>query len=331
MEEFKRLLGTPRNYQRVPRKSLRPDFYSFYSKSRVALVHTNDRSEGIKEAFRLMGGISPLIKGVKGDILIKPNCNHDIPFPRNTHPETVRFIAEELIVGGFDPKNIVIGDMSGIYRGLPSRTTMKNLGLIELAEELNTQISFFEEEEWVLVDDTGRGAWPNGIKIPRKVYEAERIIMTPILRPHTSAAFSMTMKLPVGIMDLDDRQFLHNGERFYEKLIGFNSAFSIDLSVIDGLKCYIDRGPNFNKMVEPGVIIVGSNRVATDIVAVGVMKYFKAYGLDSKPILEHKQIFLAEKYGLKNKEQNIDLQINNMTDDKNFEKMTVLIEKELSS
>jgi hypothetical protein len=60
------------------------------------------------------------------------------------------------------------------------------------------------------------------------------------------------------------------------------------------------------------------------------MKYFKAYGLDSKPILEHKQISLAEKYGLKNKEQNIDLQIKNMTDDKNFEKMTVMIEKELS-
>jgi hypothetical protein len=141
----------------------------------------------------------------------------------------------------------------------------------------------------------------------------------------------MTMKLPVGIMDVDDRQCLHNGERFYEKLIGFNLAFSIDLSVIDGLQCYIDRGPNFSKMVEPGIIIVGSNRVATDIVAVGVMKYFNAYGLDSKPILEHKQIILADKYGLRSQEQNIDLQLKNMTDDKKFEKMVAIIKKEISS
>jgi uncharacterized protein (DUF362 family) len=165
--EFKRLFNIPRNYQRVQKKPIRPDLYSFDSKSSVALVRTNDRGEGIKEAFRLIGGVTPLTKEVKGEIIIKPNCNHDIPFPRNTHPETVRLIAESLITGGFDPKKIVIGDMSGIYRGLPTRATMRNLGLIELAEELNTQISFFEEEEWVLVEDTGRGAWPNGIKIPR--------------------------------------------------------------------------------------------------------------------------------------------------------------------
>ncbi|MDP6048275.1 MAG: hypothetical protein QGG23_02340 [Candidatus Bathyarchaeota archaeon] len=52
-----------------------------------------------------------------------------MPFPRNSDPETVSLIAESLIADGFDPGMIVIGEMSGKYRGLPTRVTMKNLGL----------------------------------------------------------------------------------------------------------------------------------------------------------------------------------------------------------
>jgi len=209
---------------------------------------------------------------------------------------------------------------------------MKNLGLVDVVEELGIQISYFEEEEWVTVDNTGDGAWPNGMNLPTRIYEAGRVIMTPILRPHTSATFSMSIKLAVGLMDARSREWLHDGTKFYEKLVGFNLAFSSDLTVVDGLKCFVDKGPNFTDMVEPGIIIIGSNRVAVDAVAVGILKHYRAYGLETKPILEHEQIRQASMLGLGTpKLKGIDLRTKNLEDDSNFEILCALIEKELES
>jgi len=85
-------------------------------------------------------------------------------------------------------------------------------------------------------------------------------------------------------------------------------------------------------MVEPGIIIIGSNRVAVDAVAVGVLKQFRAYGLETKSILEHEQISRASKLGLGTPElTSIDLRTKNLEDDSNFEILCVLIKKELGS
>ena len=156
--------------------------------------------------------------------------------------------------------------------------------------------------------------------------------MTPILRPHKSATFSMSMKLSVGMMDAKAREWLHNGERFCEKLIEFNLAFSTDLTVVDGLKCYVDEGPSFTEMVEPGITLIGSNRVATDAVAVAILKQFKAYGLETRPILKHEQIKLAERRNLGNpKLENLDLRTENLTEDSKFETLITLIKNELGN
>jgi len=48
-----------------------------------------------------------MIKGLKGNLLIKPNCNTDDPYPRDTHHDTIRIIAELLMEAGVsidDPK-----------------------------------------------------------------------------------------------------------------------------------------------------------------------------------------------------------------------------------
>jgi uncharacterized protein (DUF362 family) len=330
--EFQRLLKRKKNLERVPLKPLRRDLYLLKNKTPVALVRTDNRKIGIEAAFDLIGGSKPLIEGVNGEIIIKPNCNHDMPFPRNSHPDTVKNIAKNLISEGLNPRNIVIGDMSGMYRGLPTKFTMENLGMTKVADELGLEIACFEEEEWVLVEDTGNGAWPDGITIPRRVYDADRLIMTPILRPHTSVTFSMSIKLAVGLMDPKGREWLHNGEHIYEKLLGFNLAISSDLTLIDGLRCYVDKGPNFSKMVKPGVIIIGSNRVAVDTIAVGVLKYYQAHGMEKKPIKNHTQFRLAEKLNLGSPElKHIDLRTKNLTEDSKFDDILDKIKEDLTS
>lgn len=66
----------------------------------------------------MIGGVKPLCEGVEGEIVIKPNCNTDDPFPRDTHPETIKAIAESLIEVGFPAERIVVGDV-GEVQGPP--------------------------------------------------------------------------------------------------------------------------------------------------------------------------------------------------------------------
>jgi len=77
------------------------------------VVRTDNREHDIREAFRLMGGLEKLVRGTKGEIIIKPNCNTDDSFPGNSSHETIRSIAQGLIDVGVHPERICIGDTSG--------------------------------------------------------------------------------------------------------------------------------------------------------------------------------------------------------------------------
>lgn len=327
---YNHLIENPPIGPNVPMKPSRIDQFAIGGKSIVAIVRSNNRREGIKEALLMIGGIKTLCEEVEGKIVIKPNCNTDDPFPRCAHPDTVKFIAENLIQAGFPAKDIVVGDMSGGYRGLPTRHTMENMGFNDVADELGIQLVSFEEDEWVTVTPPNSKFWPNGIKIPKCIYDAERVISSPIMRPHRAATFSMSLKGNVGCIDATQRQWMHNGENFYEKMIEINLAAPTDLVVTDGMKMYIDQGPELKELVEPGIIIVGSNQVVTDALSVAVMKSYGAYGMTEKPVLYHRQFELAEKYGLGiPKIGHMILKTANLIDDENFEDLISEIKSEL--
>jgi uncharacterized protein (DUF362 family) len=149
------------------------------------------------------------VEGVKGEVVIKPNCNTDDPFPRNTHHETVRCIAEGLIGAGLPAERICVGGMSGRFRGLPTRNTMEEMGLKRVADDWGIQPACFEEEDWVTARPPRASSWPDGVKIPRRIYEANRIFLTPIMRPHRTPVFTIATKLAVGLIDPVGREWLH--------------------------------------------------------------------------------------------------------------------------
>lgn len=330
--EYKRLLGNPKFAAEVPVIPLRKNLYSVDGKNVLALVCSDRRRDGILEALRLMGGVKSICSQCDGDLIIKPNCNMDEPFPRDTHPETVRIIAETLIESGFPPERVVVGDMSGRFKGLPTRQTMANLGLTEVARDLGIGISCFEEEEWVTVKPQGSKTWPDGIRIPRRIYEAGALIAAPIMRPHAGATFSMALKGAVGLIDATGREWLHN-ERysFCEKVVALNLAFSTDLVVMDGLRCFIDRAPTHKESVEPGVIIVSGNRVAADAVGVSVMKAHGAFGIVNRSVLKQEQLTLGEQLGLGSPRiKDMTLRTANLAEDEGFDSLVSRIKSELS-
>lgn len=330
MKIYRKMAANPPAATILPMKIPHPDIYRREGKNVVSIVRTENRALGIRKAVELMGGMRSLTKGVKGTIFIKPNCNTDDPYPRDTHHETIRTIAELLIESGIKPDQIIVGDMSGRARGLPTRATMENLGITKVAKEMSLNISYFEEEEWVTVKPEKAKWWPKGLKIPKTVYEAERIIFTPILRSHTTATFTCSLKLGVGLIDAEERDWLHNGKDFYEKMIDINLAYQVDMIIADALRMNTGFKTESEDEVSPGIITASNNMMASDAVSVALMQKYKTVRVTDYKTREQIQFKLAEKLGLGRVDlSRITLETSNLTKDTEFEGLLDFLQSEL--
>jgi len=330
MALYNRLLKDPPRGPTVPYKPLRPNAYTKKGKRIVAIVRSDDRSRGINEAISLLGGLGPIVEGVRGEFLIKPNCNTDDPYPRDTHPETVRAIADSLIGAGVPAGRIVLGETSGRARGLPTRHTLENLGMLEVADDLGLGVCCFEEDEWVTVEPPGAAAWPEGIKIPRRVYDAERVILTPIMRPHSTATFTISLKLAVGMLDSVGREWLHDGHAHREKVVDLNLATAADLVVADATKILVDKELTPGKAAAPGIIIASGSRVASDAVSVALMRLHGVDRVMERTVWKHEQFKIAKSRGLRPSGlEGIALRTSNLVGDPGFEDTVSGIESEL--
>jgi uncharacterized protein (DUF362 family) len=207
---------------------------------------------------------------------------------------------------------------------------VENLGLRAVADDLGLQLACFDEEPWVRVKPPEAVHWPNGLVIPRRVHEAERIIFTPILRSHTTATFTCAMKLGVGLIDARSREWLHNGEDHIEKLVEINSAFTVDLVVADALKMNTGYGTDATDEVSPGVIIAGGNAVACDAAAVAVMRRYGTVRVADRPVKTHDQFIHAQriKLGSPNLED-INLMTSDLVGDEGFQALASYVKAEL--
>ena len=330
MRLYRELVERPQEAPAAYAPSRRSSFYRVGGRESVALVRCCDRRRGILEALRLLGGIEPLVRRVGGEIILKPNCNTDDPYPRDTHPDTVKALAEALIEAGAKPRQIVVGDMSGRARGLPTRATIENLGIRDVADELGLQLAYFEEEPWVRVKPSEAVHWPEGFVIPRRVHEAERIILTPILRSHSTATFTCAMKLGVGLIDARCREWLHNGEDHFGKLIEINSAYSVDLVVADALRMNTGYGTDAADEVSPGVIIAGGSPVACDAVSAAIMRHYGTVRVKDKPVKAHDQFLHAQRIKLGSPSlRDIDLRTSDLVGDESFLTLISHVKNEL--
>jgi uncharacterized protein (DUF362 family) len=330
MRLYKEMVANPPQAPLMPMRPWHTDPYKKAGKNLVSVVRTEDREKGIRKAVELLGGIKPMIQGIKGNVLIKPNCNTDDPYPRDTHHDTVRTIAGLLMEAGVNPENITVGDMSGRGRGLPTRITMENLGITEVVEDLELNIKYFDEEDWVTVEPNKAKWWPKGLKIPKTVYEADRIIFTPILRSHTTATFTCSLKLGVGLIDAEERDWLHNGEDFYEKMIDINLAYQVDMVIADALRMNTGYRTNPEDEVTPGIITASNNMVASDAISAAVMQRYRTVRVVDFSTQDQLQFKLADKLGLgKAKLSEIEIIQHDMTQDMNFTELIDFIKYEL--
>lgn len=237
------------------------------SKSRVALVKTSDRQEGIKRVIEILG-----INPVRGqNILLKPNFNSSDPFPASTHPDTIRHLVQKLRIMG--ATGISIGERSGPEG---TKTVLLEKGLFELCRELEVKLINFDnlpKTDWVNIQPRN-SHWKKGFMFARPLLDADRIVITCCLKTHRyGGVFTMSLKLAVGMTHRKNMRELHTSFLDMRKMIAeINQAFEPALILLDGIEAFVDGGPARGRKKTANVLLAGTDRIAIDAVGLAILK-----------------------------------------------------------
>lgn len=263
--------------------------------AKVALVKTLDRPKGVAAAMKLLAVPSP--KGKK--VLIKPNLNTADAAPGSTHNDTLRQLVMEMKARG--ASRITVGDRSGPPA---TRSVIDAKGLPALGQELGFDIINFEdlaEDGWVHVNPPG-SHWQNGFDVARPVTEAEYLLWTCCLKTHGSGGiFSLSIKLAVGTTHKRLMRELHGARQTHMRrmIAEIHQAFTPQFIVLDGVDAFVDGGPSKGKLVQAGVIVAGTDRVAIDAVGLAILKQLGSNdAIMGTKIFEQEQIQRAVELGL---------------------------------
>ena len=107
----------------------------------------SDLKDAVRTAVDLIGGFDKVI--VQDDtVTIKPNLNTADPYPASSDPEFIKALGELLLDAGAGKLKII---ESSTMR-LSARKVSQEVGLTAIAEELDAELIFLDEHEWVKVD-----------------------------------------------------------------------------------------------------------------------------------------------------------------------------------
>jgi len=265
-------------------------------KSRVVLVKTDSRADGVKKCLDLLK-IDPF---AGKNVLIKPNCNTSDETPGSTHVDTLKALLERAREGG--AKNLSIGDRSGPE---PTAQVFEKKGLPALAASFNAKLLNFDElgERNYVKFDPPASHWKDGFLVARPVVVTDSVISTCCLKTHQfGGVFSMSLKNSVGIVPRQGHTYmrqLHGSPDQRRMIAEINTAYQPALIVLDGLVAFVDQGPMTGPRKDAGVFLAGTDRIAIDAVGLAILKELGSNDAIMKPaIFAQEQIARAVELGL---------------------------------
>jgi uncharacterized protein (DUF362 family) len=255
------------------------------SETRVVLVKTQDRAEGVKRCLDLLK-INPF-KGKS--VLVKPNFN--------TSDETLLAWIRDM-----GAKGLAIGDRSGPE---PTEEVFDKKGIRALAGSFNAALLNFDElGETGYIKITPPGShWKDGFLVARPVVETECVVSTCCLKTHQyGGVFTMSLKNSVGVVPRKGNTLmreLHASPDQRRMIAEINFAYRPALIVLDGLQAFVDEGPMTGPRKDAGVFVAGTDRVAVDAVGVAILKDLGSNDAIMKPaVFAQEQIVRAVELGL---------------------------------
>ena len=268
--------------------------------SPVFLVRTSDRAEGIRRGLAALG--TPPVRGRR--VAIKPNFNSADPYPASTHPETLRFLIALLKTAGAG--SVTVAERSGMGS---TRRVLEQLRVPALAKELGFETVVLDDtplEGWIDERLPG-GHWSRGVLFPRVFRDADAIVQTCCLKTHRYGGhFTLSLKNSVGMVakhsPRDDYNYMEelHGSPYQRLMIAeINQLYRPALVVLDGIEGFSDGGPDRGTLVKPGVMLLGSDRVAIDAVGVALLRLHGGNRtISAGRVFDQEQIARAAQLGL---------------------------------
>jgi uncharacterized protein (DUF362 family) len=241
--------------------------------SRVVLVRSEDRVAGTRRALDLL---QP--DGIQGQtVFLKPNYNTGDPAPAATDTALLEALVQELQNAGAG--QITVGDRSGMA---DTRQAMETKGVFQLADRYGLNALVFDEleaEDWQYFDAAGTH-WSQGFAVARPVLDAGAVINTCCLKTHRFGGhFTLSLKNAVGMVakyvpgdSYNYMSELHSSPHQRLMIAEINQAYQPAFVLLDGVEALVDGGPEAGTLAKPGVILAGTDRVAVDVVAIGILR-----------------------------------------------------------
>jgi uncharacterized protein (DUF362 family) len=281
-----------------PKKKVKPriseDPFIQGDRALVGVAGGKDPVQMVREAVTLIGGFERLdIKGKT--VLVKPNVVSGEPHPATTNPGVVGAVVKILYQEG--AKKVYVGDMSALLTLSTSRN-MRKSGIKKASEEAGAEVIQFEDYDWFEVPLEGAKYIKNA-HVTEWIYKVDLVINLPVIKTHRSASYSICLKNFIGCTHLKQRPYLVD-EAHWEELIGeFNLAYRPELNIVDGTVSMVEGGPWKGTPERTGIIIASGDRVAADVVGLGIIKSFGLWPMvTEKDVWAQKQIKRAVETGV---------------------------------
>jgi uncharacterized protein (DUF362 family) len=241
----------------------------------VFLIKTDNREEGIVDLLENYDMSDFKDK----NIALKANYNSADPYPASSHPKTVQTLVRS--INEQNPSKITLAERSGMGN---TRDVLKTMGITYLGEKEGFEVRVLDEEDidgWLKIDREGTH-WVKGFYISKIFTEADKVVQTCCLKSHRFGGhFTLSLKNSVGLVaktvpggSYNYMAELHISPYQRSMIAEINNNYDIDLILMDGMKAFVDKGPEQGHLVEPNLIIMSKDRIAIDAVGVSILRHY---------------------------------------------------------
>jgi uncharacterized protein (DUF362 family) len=257
-----------------------------------------------REAVRTVLGGFDLSVLAGSTVALKANFNSADPFPASTHPETLEEVCSAILAER--PSRLTLAERSG---GGSTREVLEWAGVPALARDLGFSVTVLDELErpgWQEIEAPGLH-WSRGFFLANAFARADHVIQTCCLKTHRYGGhFTLSLKNGVGCIarkvpgvNFDFMNELHTSPHQRLMIAEINRFFRTDIIVLDATEGFASGGPDKGKVIRPGVVLAGKDRVAIDAVGVALLRAFGTVPdvADGK-IFELEQIARAAELGV---------------------------------
>ena len=206
----------------------------------------------------------------RGRVLVKPNCvlAHAALFPHAfCRAEVLDGVLRAVLSRAETGAKVVVGERSGITA--PTRLCFRLAGYLPVLRRRGVPAVYFDEVVHVEVPLTHPGRLRDAIYLPEPIVAADWIVNLPKLKTHPWTTLTAGLKNWIGLQD-DAHRLVDHDHRLDEKIVDLNHAVRPQLVVIDGITAGVGRMLT-PRPVPLGLLVVGANPVATDVVVAALM------------------------------------------------------------